>query len=233
MPALKKEKLGEYNIPTNWSEVTLKQWSNYVRYISQQEEKKEEIDYMKILEMFSDIPRETILQIPVELFEKIFKHLSFLNDDMSKEKAEDNVTIGEETYYINHLEKMKVQEYLDMTRTLESDKYNYSMILAILCRKKDEQYNDDFIANELNDRIKMYEGLTVDKAFKLISFFFVLRVKYEILFQNSSKVDLLKERLTELVKNIKHWLGIGRFIIPSKVKLNSTLHELEKSIKCI
>lgn len=231
--ALKKEKLGSYNVLKGWSEVKLKQWSEYVRYVSEQEEKKEELDYLKILEMFSDIPRDTMMQMPVELFEKVFKHLSFLNDDMTKEKAEDNVEINGETYYINHLEKLKVQEYLDLTRCLEVDKFNYSMILAILCRKKDEQYNDDFIANELDNRIRMYEELTLDKAFKLIAFFFVLRAKYEILSRNYSTIPILKENLTELVKSIKHWLGIGRYIIPSKRKVNSTLQKLEKSINSI
>lgn len=231
--ALKKVKLGSYHIAEGWNEVTLKQWSQYVRYISEQEEKEEELDYFKILQLFSDIPKETMLQMPIQLFEDMFKHLEFLNDDISEKEASDRVEIDGETYLINHMESMKVQEYLDMTRSLEADKYNYPMILAILCRKKDETYDDRFIADRLDERIKMYESLTVDKAFPLIAFFFVLRAKYGILSQNSSQIPLIKRNLTELVRSIRHWLGIGRFITPSKRKANSTLRKLEKSIRCI
>ena len=55
-------------------------------------------------------------------------------------------------------------EFVDVEGLIKDDKYNYAALLGILCRKDKEIYDDDFIADKLDDRIKMFEELSIDKA---------------------------------------------------------------------
>lgn len=232
--ALKKEKLGSYRVATGWDDVTLRQWSDYVKYASEQNEKEEQMDLITILEMFSDIPRDTIMQMPVEMFEKIYQNLTFLQDEIDlDEKPSPIIDIDDVKYQVNYMEKMKVHEYLDMSTVLDADKYNYPMIFAILCRKDGEEYDDEFIANTLSERVKIFDNISVKKAFPVIGFFFVLYAKYQILSQNSSHLEELREAALELVSNIETSLKPMVYITPSKWKVITTLAKCKKSLNSI
>lgn len=232
--ALQKVKLGSFTVPTSWEEVKLNKWSEYVKYATECKENEEDLDIIKVLEILSDIPRETIMQMPVEMFEKIYQNLAFLEKEVDTEKrASPFITIDGEKYQINFMEKLKVQEYLDVNTTLESNKYDYPMVFAILCRKEGEEYDDKFIADKLNERYKMYENITVEQAFPLIGFFLVLYGKYRILSRNSMEVEGLKEVATELVKHIESSLKVTDFITLSKLKAIMTLSKCKRYLKHI
>lgn len=226
--------LGEFTISDSWDNVTLKQFSDYVRYVSELKE-GEMADSVKIIEIFSNIPKDTILKLPVELFDKLLVKLTFLNEklDIEKEESKPDIVIDGETYQINYMESLKVHEHLDVTTVLDSDKYNYPTILAILCRKPNEEYDDDFIAKHLDKRIEMFNNLNVKEAQKLINFFLLCNAKYVILSQNSMKIEFLKEEITELVKLIETSLKVTDYITPSKWKVISQLSKCKKHLKSI
>ena len=131
------------------------------------------------------------------------------------------------------MEKLKVKEYLDLNTVLENDKYNYPVILSILCRKENEEYDEIFIADKLDDRIQMYEELPVTKALAIIGFFLNLWKELELSMVNYSMAVQVKETLDALVKNIKSSLKPMDYITPSKVPAIMTLLKLEKSLKNI
>lgn len=234
MKAEDRTYLGSYNIIDSWDKCSLETFSNYVRYISQLEE-NQEADTIEILQIFSNIPKEVILKMPQELFEKLLEKLTFLNDklDLDKEESKPDIVIDGETYQINYMESLKVHEHLDVTTVLDSDKYNYPTILAILCRKPNEEYDDDFIAKHLDKRIDMFKNLNVKEARKLINFFLLCNAKYVILSQNSMKIEFLKEEITELVKLIESSLNPMAYITPSKWKVISQLSKCKKHLKSI
>lgn len=226
--------LGEYIIYDKWDDVTLETFSNYVRYVSQLEE-NQEADTIEVLQIFSNIPKEVILQMPTELFDKLVSKLTFLNEklDLEKEDASPTLDINGETYQINYMESLKVHEYQDIQTVIDSDKYNYPTILAILCRKPNEEYDDDFIAKKLNDRIKMFSNLRVKEAQKLINFFLVLYSKYAIRFRNSMIVDTLKEEAIELVKNLETLYPLMAFNSLLKAKQILKLQKYKKYLNSI
>lgn len=231
---MEKIKLGSYTVPTSFKELPLGKWAEYVKYASECKEKEEDLDLITTLTILSDIPRETIMQMPMEMFEKIYDNLSFLTEEVDMERtAHPNIIIDKEHYEINFMEQLKVHEYLDVNTTLDNNKYDYPMILAILCRKKGEQYNDDFIANELSDRYEMYSKISVDEAFPLIGFFLALYAKSQLLSRNYMVLDALKEEGQELVKHIESSLKATDFITPSKWKQISKLAKLKRFLKRI
>ena len=227
---MEKIQLGKYKVAEKWEDVTLLQWQNYVRNASSKEDNS--VDIISTLETFSDIPRNVINQMPTDLFESVIERLKWITEQPDQTPSQ-SVEINGETYMINVMEKLKVKEYLDLNTVIENDKFNYSMIFAILCRKQGEEYDEEFIADKLPDRLEMFEQMNCVDGMKLIAFFLTCWVELETRSRNSLVVQAIKEDAQKLVKSIRSSLKPMDYIIPSRVRQILTLRKLEKSIKNI
>lgn len=225
-----KINLGQYHVAEKWEDVTLLQWQNYVRNASSKEDNS--VDIISTLETFSDIPRSIINQIPTDLFEKVIERLKWIKDTPDQTPTQ-SVEISGETYTINVMEKLKVKEYLDLNTVIENDKFNYSMIFAILCRKQGEEYDEEFIADKLPERLEMFEQMNCVDGMKLIAFFLTCWVELETRSRNCLVVQAIKEDAQKLVESIKNSLKPMDYITPYRVRQILTLRKLEKSIKNI
>lgn len=227
---MEKIQLGKYKVAEKWEDVTLLQWQNYVRNASSKEDNS--VDIISTLETFSDIPRSVINQMPTDLFESVIGRLKWITEQPDQTPSQ-SVEISGETYTINVMEKLKVKEYLDLNTVIENDKFNYSMIFAILCRKQGEEYDEEFIADKLPDRLEMFEQMNCVDGMKLIAFFLTCWVELETRSRNSLVVQAIKEDAQKLVKSIRSSLKPMDYITPSRVRQILTLRKLEKSIKNI
>ena len=227
---MEKIQLGKYKVAEKWEDVTLLQWQNYVRNASSKEDNS--VDIISTLETFSDIPRSVINQMPTDLFESVIGRLKWITEQPDQTPTQ-SVEISGETYTINVMEKLKVKVYLDINTVIENDRFNYSMIFAILCRKQGEEYDEEFIADKLPDRLEMFEQMNCVDGMKLIAFFLTCWVELETRSRNSLVVKAIKEDAQKLVKSIKNSLKPMDYITPSRVRQILTLRKLEKSIKNI
>lgn len=227
---MEKIQLGKYKVAEKWEDVTLLQWQNYVRNASSKEDNS--VDIISTLETFSDIPRSVINQMPTDLFESVIVRLKWITEQPDQTPTQ-SVEISGETYTINVMEKLKVKEYLDVNTVIENDKFNYAMIFAILCRKQGEEYDEEFIADKLPDRLDMYENMNCVDGMKLIAFFLTCFIELETRSRNSLVVQAIKEDAQKLVKSIRSSLKPMDYITPSRVRQILTLRKLEKSIKNI
>ena len=227
---MEKIQLGKYNVAEKWEDVTLLQWQNYVRNASSKEDNS--VDIISTLETFSDIPRSIINQMPTDLFESVIERLKWIKDTPDQTPTQ-SVEISGETYMINVMEKLKVKEYLDLNTVIENDKFNYAMIFAILCRKQGEEYDEEFIADKLPDRLEMFEQMNCVDGMKLIAFFLTCWVELETRSRNSLVVQTIKEDAQKLVKNIRNSLKPGIFTTVLHLPLIIKLRKLEKSLEKI
>ena len=227
---MEKIQLGNYKVAEKWEDVTLLQWQDYVRKASDKEDNS--VDIISTLETFSDIPRSVINQMPTDLFESVVERLKWVTEQPDQTPSA-SVEINGETYTINVMEKLKVKEYLDLNTVIENDKFNYSMIFAILCRKQGEEYDEEFIADKLPDRLEMFEQLNCVDGMKLIAFFLTCYIELETRTKNSLVVQAIKSDATELVKSIKRSLKPMDYIIPSHLREIIKLLKLERYINKI
>lgn len=227
---MEKINLGQYHVSESWDDVTLLQWQNYVRQASESEDNS--VDIITTLETFSDIPRSVINQMPTDLFEMVVERLKWIKETPDQTPSQ-SVEINGETYLINIMEKLKVMEYLDLNTVIENDRFNYAMIFSILCRKQGEEYDDDFKADKLPDRLEMFEQMNCVDGMKLIAFFLTCFIEFETHSQNCLVVQNIKEDAIELVENTRSSLTLMDYIIPSKVRAIMTLRSIEKSLKKI
>ena len=167
--------------------------------------------------------------MPTDLFESVIGRLKWITEQPDQTPSQ-SVEINGETYMINVMEKLKVKEYLDLNTVIENDKFNYSMIFAILCRKQGEEYDEEFIADKLPDRLEMFEQMNCVDGMKLIAFFLTCWVELETRSRNSLVVQTLKADAIELARNIRNLQKPGVFFTVLHLPQIIKLRKLEKSL---
>lgn len=214
---------GKVNIPTKWEEITLKQFCELMRVYD-----KDDKDILDVLEVLSGRTKAELRQMPADFIDTMLQHLQFMNIPLNVE-ADSQIVINGEEYKVNHTEKLKFGEWTDAETVIKEK--NYAGLLAILARKDGEIYDDDFIANELEKRVELFNSLPITKALVLLNFFLKLKLRYILYSQKS--LENSKEAVESLVRSIKSSLkgGDGKKLdlIYAKIKLR----RLEKSLKCI
>lgn len=200
------ENMGEWVLPTRWSEVTLGQFARLEK-LYKGAASEGAIDQIDIISILSGKDRDEVMNLPLEFMETMMVHLVFLELEPEIEKPVDRVEIDGETYIVNFKEKLKFGEYVDFDSLVKSNPCDYPSMLAILCRKEGEAYDSDYIANEFQKRVDMFAGQPVTKILPLIAFF--LR-RYQIL-EDCSQVSLAtKEAINYTLDSIQTSVENGR-----------------------
>lgn len=196
---------GEITVPTSWDEITLEQFVRLMKLKDNQEE-----DYtpslVDVMAVLTNKDKKYIYSLPSDFAETIIAHLLFLNTPL-EESPKSEAEINGETYSINYMEKLKFGEYTDANMILNSDPYNYAGLLAILCRKKGEIYNDDYIANTLENRIEMWNKQPITKIYPLVCFFLTLWNVSEGHLQDY--LTNAEQQINQLLSNIEDSLNNG------------------------
>lgn len=195
--------LGSWTCPVRWSDITLKQFQDIQRYYA---DKEKNVDVRDIVHILCGKTRDEVNLLPTEFLEKILEKLSFLSEEPVHQEPQSSIVIKGEKYVINIMEKLKAGEYIDTDTLIKQDKYNYAALFAILCRKEGEVYNDDFIANTLDDRIKMFEEQPVTNILPLVSFFTSCFLILHLPFQVYSAIQ---EAVNHTQKNIENFVNDG------------------------
>lgn len=218
---------GKITIPTKWSEVTLKQFQELMKVYNQEDK-----DILDILSIFTQKSKKELRQMPSEFIETMLVHLQFMNTKLEVEPSS-QIDIDGKIYRINYTEKLKFGEFVDVETLIKEDKYNWAAILGMLCRLEGEIYDDDFIANQLDERIKMYESLPIDRALQLINFFLKLKLRYITYSLRSLTLKEAREAAESLVQSIRDSVKAGAGTRLNSIYAKIELRKLEKQLKCI
>ena len=131
---------GSITVPTSWDEITLGQFVKLMRL--QEEENKEDVSLIDIMAVLTGTDKKYIYSLPSDFANTIMAHLLFLNKPL-KEESKAEAIIDGNLYKINYMEKLKFGEYTDANTVMANDKFDYASLLAILCRREGEIYDDD------------------------------------------------------------------------------------------
>ena len=195
----------EINFPTSWEKITLKQYQE-IETLYDDDKNPTMLD---VLGVISDKSTKELKELPVDVFEEaVLPKMQFLFEKPKEDEPTNKIIIDGETYFVNFMEKMKTGEFVDSQMILQKDKHNYAMLLGILCRKQGETYDDDFIANVLPDRIKMFEQQPVTDILPIIGFFLQLWTTLSLPSLLSLKVEEAIDLLaSDIDSSPKHGLG--------------------------
>ena len=162
---------GNITVPTSWEEITLGQFVKLMRL--QEEENKTDVSLIDIMAVLTGTDKKYIYSLPSDFANTIMAHLLFLNEPL-KEEPKPEVVIDGNLYKINYMEKLKFGEYTDANTVMANDKFDYASLLAILCRREGEIYDDDYIAEHLDERTEMWNSQPITKVYPLVCFFLTL-----------------------------------------------------------
>lgn len=162
---------GNITVPTSWDDITLRQFVNLMRL--QEAEGKDELSIVDIMAVLTGTDKKYIYSLPSDFANTIMAHLLFLNEPL-KEEPKAEVEINGDVYKINYMEKLKFGEYTDANTIMANDKFDYGSLLAILCRREGEKYDDDFIADHIEKRTEMWNNQPITKVYPLVCFFLLL-----------------------------------------------------------
>lgn len=218
---------GSWNVPSDWTQVSLKTYQEIERYY---EDKDKKFDVRDVLHIFTDKSEDEINALPIEFLEEIMSNLLFLQTKPEEKEASNSIEINGEKYSVHTENKLKVGEYIGADTAMKGDKHNYAAILAILCRKDGELYDSKFENEVLEDRIKMWEKVPVVEVLPIIGFFLQLYITLQT-------PTLLSSHLMEAIdltrKDIETSHRNGEISKRSMKSVMKKLRKLEKSINSI
>ena len=164
---------GKIKIPTKWEEVTLGQFEKIMKLTGG--ENKGRVDVMSLLSLLTGQDEDYINSLPASFVETLMAHLVFLNDNpRTYDNTSSQIKIGGNIYSICFLGELRFGEYVEVNESIKNDPLDYSSILAILCRKDGEAFDEDYVANKFKQRKEMFQQQPVTEILPLIGFFLKL-----------------------------------------------------------
>ena len=163
---------GKIKIPTKWEEVTLGQFEKIMKLTGGDSKR---VDVISLLCIMTGQDEDYINSLPASFVETLMAHLIFLNDNpRTYDTTSNEIKIGNDLYSIHFLEELKFGEYVEVNESIKNDPLDYSSILAILCRKNGEAFDEDYVANKFKQRKEMFQQQPVTEIIPIIDFFLKL-----------------------------------------------------------
>ena len=217
----------EWTVPVSWSQVSLKMYQELERFY---EGKDEKFDIRKVIHILCHKTEDEVNSLPIDFLENIMEKLIFLQEKPTEEEPKNWVEIDGERYTVHTENQLRTGEYIASDTVIKGDRHNYAALLAILCRKDGEIYDSKFENEVLEDRVKMWEKVSVVKVLPIVNFFlqlYILSMTPTLLSSKAKEaIDLTRKDIETLQRNG----GMSKRSMRSVMK---RLRKLEKSINSI
>lgn len=218
---------GMWFCPTKWDDIDLGTYQDLERFY---EGKDEKFDIRKVIHILCHKTEDEVNSLPIDFLENIMEKLIFLQEKPTEEEPKNWVEIDGERYTVHTENQLRTGEYIASDTVIKGDRHNYAALLAILCRKDGEIYDSKFENEVLEDRIKMWEKVSVVKVLPIVNFFlqlYILSMTPTLLSSKAKEaIDLTRKDIETLQKN-------GEMSKRSMRSAMKKLKKLEKSINSI
>ena len=214
------------NMPLSWNEISL----NMFQEISKLYDNEKKPTITDILSILTNIKKEELEQYPVEVLNTIIQQAQYIQTTPTNE-IKNEIIVDNEKYFINYENELRFKEFVDSQTLLESNSRDYASLLAILCRKPNELYTDEYIAKEFDKRVEMFNKQPITNILPVVNFF----LNYWVVLEKTSKESLttIKEAASKYLVHIENSLRSGagkKFSMKSRMK---KLQALKKQLNCI
>lgn len=159
----------EYNIPDNWSEVTVSTLQKLGQY--QLDDMTEIEQSVKTISTLLGIDEDDVMMIPIDEFHKISDEVSFLNSDIES-NPKDEIELNGETYYVKKdYSKLTTGEVVSIDTIMK--KYDQNLmpamaeLLCIFLRKKKPNGKLEGFKNSFMDRAELFGDINVAEVYDL------------------------------------------------------------------
>lgn len=210
----------EYNIPTSWEDITIKDYQRIYKQIGIYNEsvKKEKInefddvmEIIKLISVYSSIPEKELKIANINDVVGIINDMSFIKDEIpSKQIVE--FKFKNKTYnVIQSLHKQQFQDYVSLENIIQrgNNVENMHYILAIMAREGVDETLDDY---DVDERAKEFLNLDIITANNISVFFSSLEKVYtQISTLYSHPKEVIQMKAQEVMNSLNALDGQGWF----------------------
>ena len=215
--------------PKSWNDITLKKYQNLQSYFESLKE-EEEPQNLKVLSLLTETKEEDLRLLPTRIINEAVQSLNFLKELPNNTEERNYLLIDGERYYLTTMEEMTFGEWVDINQVLQSNKNDFASVLAIICRKQGEEYNQLYINQIFESRVEMFNEVDMNEIGRGITFCLGSWARLERLSQDS--INQVKEEVRQFAKSIENSMKDGHcnqpFTFWQKRKLKRLMKSLDK-----
>lgn len=201
-----KFKNNNYNVPTVWDEVTLKQQVEVSKIAS----KEQHIKQIALVAAYTGIDIHELKKTNIKELQPLFNLIKFVSEELPTEPIERFEYKGEEYNITDTLLNAEFQDFISLENIVKEygDKeYEALPLMVAILAKKDGESLDDY---DIMERAKHFEDLPITIANRLKVFFYLLVNQSSInsdVYSNLNEVIL--KRINECKDTMKKQGGKG------------------------
>ena len=172
------DKVSKYELPTEWNEVSISQYSNLMKVLDNEDASEIEV-IVKTLEALVGIESRILTKAPIKYLKKVYGELSILTSKEPANYLKKVIEIdGVEYGMIPDFEDLTLGEFVDLDNYLQDSWNNLVKIFAVLYRpiverKGDKYIIEDYTLKDIKERREIFsDKLSIDTAFGAMVFFY-------------------------------------------------------------
>lgn len=197
-----------YQVPTSWEEVTLEQ---QIKVTTDQENFEDErLKRMALLSGYCSIPIDELKRTQLKEVKKLFKYLSFLNDELPKEPLKEFEFNGNKYTVIDSLINQQFQDWVSVETAFSNHKENeveaLPTIFAVICKRENETL-DDFDIYQRAEEFKKLPMTIVEPLRVFFSQIEKLSIMATQLSSKETQEKIVNERLKEFENTVNKQVG--------------------------
>lgn len=185
----------EYSIPTDWNDITLKQFQDYYK-ISNEDAKA----FSKRIAVLTGIDVETIENSSVDAVAFIANLMSNVLEKLPTNEVQLSFEHKGESFQIHHNETISFGQFVDWDTIV--NKGDIIENLATLIAIRTFSVNDNYNSKELNRRVDLFKDLPVNIAYAYASFFLNLPKVTERGLEYYGKAKAAEQLTMEALKHL-------------------------------
>lgn len=196
----------EYNVPTSWDEVTLKQQVE----VSKVAKEQKHIKQIALVAGYTGIDIDVLKKTNIKELQPLFKHIEFVSQPINEEPIERFTHNGVEYSVTPTLLKSQFQDFISLeniVKEFEEREYEALPIMIAILAKKDGESLDDY---DIMQRSKAFEDLSITTANRLKVFFYLLVNQSLVSSEGYSNLNkVVQKKISDSKSTVKKQGGKG------------------------
>ena len=196
------KKIEKYNLPTQWSEVSISQYAKLMKVLENDTINEIEL-LIRTLEALLDIDAKILVKVPLRYLKEVYIELEPLTKEMPSNELKRIIEIDNIEYGFVDFDDLTLGEFADLDNYLQDAYDNMDSIFSVLYRpvtkrKGDKYFIEDYTLKDIAERREIFSNkMSIDTVIGALVFFCNIGRKFI-----ESTVLSLERRTQELKREV-------------------------------
>lgn len=197
-----------YEIPEKWDEVSITRWRSLnilQSYLKDDMNDEERLTFnLELISILTDIPYDTLLNIPGEYYKTIIETISFYFKDKLNDEPKKEIVVDGKIYKLIELNKLTLGDRanIDIIRDSDTLEGRIGRVMSILYRYDGEP---DLNMEQRDEKELLFnENVSINDVWGTMIFFLGLIETYT----NNTKLSSVIQKKNQMMKQMSWWKRI-------------------------